>query len=1070
MKKSTRNHGIRKKALVLAIMAACSQIVVGYAGAQPVMSDASDVNARDIKYSPTIEKLSATGDAEEQNAPANPRYIEYHRKSIKIEPLEFTPNVRNRSLITYKGGLYRVHFIEEDGGLMPYGQRIGDHAINDNGEDFYKLSETVRKAALDRVSHFEETDENDDGEEPSGENDDKKTVAGGPDATPDTSAGTKHVEASEPPDTSDSSRFKVAANGTDVNANAGVELRPALPGPTRERSISDENKGATRDTSQKNVERPTESRTMMIGQHGPASERTNHDDVKIVSDKNVTTHNGPVADINYGGHLVLENGRFEATGGHDGIILQSNGSTHLHDAQLVTRGASFVSYLNEPNVQSITLSGKSDVTQNNGVLLMVYRTKRGMDGAINLTLRGDVRVKGDIIDTNAIDANGHSNIGSLGEFTVTEGAHWEGSHQGLWNLSVGANSSVIDTSSGPIANQLTGENNALITFTRDKEIRGAVVLNGAPAELGWARAQFAGDAVIGDRLEATNSVVSFHKSAIIADKLSGKNALFTFSATKDASIGGDVTLTDRSLLSGGSVENPIKIGGDVSVQTGSILSGNLQAAGDLKLSNGILDPGNSIGTQTFQSISQMDGFYIAEINAEGHSDRIIARTGDIDVSKVHLGITQENGNGGYRLNHDYTVLTAESGEIQGEFLSANLDSTFDDTLVHLEPVSYNRQDVQIRLAADQQKVETKASNVTPNQAGVLRGLASAAGVLAVADATLLSRDVEAAVNQLSGELHAGTQSALLYSGAQLRQSISDRVSGHNMTTDNGLSGRSTVPVWAQVTGGRFTLKGNGNAAKTRSEGGGILVGGEGRIGPDWRYGAALGYNDSAIKLEHRGASKSDVNSYTAALYGATSVERGNGQFDFLAGAAYSHHNIDTRRRVTFGGAQTLKSSYDAKGIQLFAEAGYGAKIGADTLVGPYVSVAWTDLKTDDFKERGGAVALRGKSSRDHTVATTLGLRGKTQFDIGATHAFVRGGLGWRHTNGDNAPTRSMAFVNADSAAFKVTGAPIAKNVAAVNLEVGAEVGKNTTVGVSYNGQFGKGVADSQGSLFMKIGF
>ncbi|WP_160356788.1 autotransporter domain-containing protein [Bordetella sp. 02P26C-1] len=775
--------------------------------------------------------------------------------------------------------------------------------------------------------------------------------------------------------------------------------------------------------------------------------------------------NGPISEIHRSGTLELQNGKVQATGDHPGFVVHADGQASLDNINLTSGGPSFVSSLTRSSdKQLIQLTGNTVIEQNNGVLLSVNRTGDGMGGVVHFALRGAVSAKGDILDTDGLDANGKRHAAGQVRFEVSDGARWEGSHHGLQQLHVGRNGTIVEHGGKPIAGDVTGARGASLTFNRGANIGGSVRL------LSTAGAEFLDDTRIAKDLHARNTTVRFDGSTKIGGHLSGGATRFEFNRAKDASIGGSVTLTDGSRLSGGSMENPIKISGDVRVYENSVLGGNLDVEGTLESVGGVLSPGNSIGKQTFGSIRQMGPSYIVDINAAGRADLVVARTGEIDVSKTHLTVSQENGDGGFRLNHDYTILSAETGKIVGEFASSKLDDTFQGTLVHLEPVAYHAQDVQIRLAPDEKKVVQKTKELPKNQAGALYAVAAQAGAQAWADAALLSTNTQVALDQLLGEVHAGTQSALLYSGNQVRAVISDRVSGPRRNGGNASTPQSDVPVWVQVTGGKFSLKGDGNATKTSSQGGGIFVGGEGSVGGDWRLGAALGYNDSAIKLENRGGSKADVNSYTAALYGAKSLQTANGQYDLLAGAAYTHHNIDTRRRVTLGSDQNLKSSYDAKSTQLFAEAGYGAQVGAKTVVGPYVGLAWTDLKSSGFKETGGSAALRGKADHDHTLATTLGIRGKTDFDIGAAHAFVRGGLGWRHTNGDVNPSRSLAFVNGNGASFSVTGASIARDVATLNLELGAEVGKNTTVGLSYNGQFAKGLTDNYGSVFMKVGF
>src|SRR3546814_10034980 len=77
------------------------------------------------------------------------------------------------------------------------------------------------------------------------------------------------------------------------------------------------------------------------------------------------------------------------------------------------------------------------------------------------------------------------------------------------------------------------------------------------------------------------------------------------------------------------------------------------------------------------------------------------------------------------------------------------------------------------------------------------------------------------------------------------------------------------PLWAQVVGSWNELDDGGNAAKVKSDTAGLFIGADTAVGQGWRVGAALGFTDGEVKVNDRN-SKSDVTSYTAALYGGNS--------------------------------------------------------------------------------------------------------------------------------------------------------------------------------------------------------
>ncbi|WP_313623900.1 autotransporter domain-containing protein [Achromobacter sp.] len=96
------------------------------------------------------------------------------------------------------------------------------------------------------------------------------------------------------------------------------------------------------------------------------------------------------------------------------------------------------------------------------------------------------------------------------------------------------------------------------------------------------------------------------------------------------------------------------------------------------------------------------------------------------------------------------------------------------------------------------------------------------------------------------------------------------------------------------------------------------------------------------------------------------------------------------------------------------------------------------------------------------MASTLGLRGRATFKASSTEGTLRGLLGWRHAFGDVTPRATMAFDG--SQAFTVTGAPIARDAAVLELGADVAVSRSATIGVSYAGQYGDGSREHAGSI------
>ena len=131
--------------------------------------------------------------------------------------------------------------------------------------------------------------------------------------------------------------------------------------------------------------------------------------------------------------------------------------------------------------------------------------------------------------------------------------------------------------------------------------------------------------------------------------------------------------------------------------------------------------------------------------------------------------------------------------------------------------------------------------------------------------------------------------------------------------------------------------------------------------------------------------------------------------------------------------QTLTADYGAGTGQLFAEIGYALPV-RDATVEPFAGIALSDTRTRGFSESGGSAALDGQRKRDNQTSTTLGVRGRTPFELGLPRAVSRqaraGAMPWQRDPGKHTGVPG-------SETFTVTGTPIARNAALI--EVGGEV-------------------------------
>ncbi|VGO07702.1 autotransporter [plant metagenome] len=592
--------------------------------------------------------------------------------------------------------------------------------------------------------------------------------------------------------------------------------------------------------------------------------------------------------------------------------------------------------------------------------------------------------------------------------------------------------------------------------------------------------QYAGDTAIGPlgTLQLHNAAPAVYADVFSGSGLFAKTGQASLTLTGDSSGFTGTTDIKEGILIVGAGGTGV-LGGSLNVEAGATLAGSGTVGTTTILAGARVAPGNSIGTLTVNGDLTFSPGSVYEVEADpdsGASDRIdVTGRATLAGSVLHVG-----PDGGFGTRRTYTILTANTRA--GEFDSVSSDFAF------LDPtLSYTPQTVTLALERKVVPVDPPAPpppGTDPTRPITFADLARSGNQRAVALAletlpaghslhefvlTLPNGAPSAVFNSLSGEAHAGVSGSLAQGAAQTRNLPLARLRGNlnaglragSPTAAAGMSdlapsasalpASAAQPAWAEIIGNWRTQDGDGNAASVREHTGGVFVGADHEIGAGWRIGGAFGYTDSKIKVRDR-ASQSDVSSYSALVYGGRSFEAGPGAWNLMLGGGYTWHDISTRRN-TLSQAAALTADYGASTVQLFTELGYRWRVTENATLEPFAGVAWSDLRTRSFSESGGTAALSGQSASNTQTTTTLGLRGTQGFEAGGMAGTVRATLGWRHAFGDLSPSSRLAFEGSQT--FTVTGAPIARNAALLELGADLAVGRNTTLGVSYAGQVSK---------------
>ncbi|CEJ14881.1 Extracellular serine protease precursor [bacterium YEK0313] len=573
----------------------------------------------------------------------------------------------------------------------------------------------------------------------------------------------------------------------------------------------------------------------------------------------------------------------------------------------------------------------------------------------------------------------------------------------------------------------------------------------------------------------------------------GAGASLTFDQAADAAYGGVLTGTGRFVKAGtgaliydgnssgfagmteiaagalivgsGPAHAQAMLGGSFHVAGGGTLGGHGtvgSGAGSVVTiaSGGTIAPGNSIGTLTVNGnlVFAAGSTYQAEISPALQSDLInVSGTAVIDGGTVHA----LKAGGIYTPGSRWTILDAHGG-VTGRFDAFDQNMPFVDLTL-----SYDAHRVYIE--AKRNSVPFCAVAQTANQCAIGKGLESTGSGNPANDAAAALPDAtaaRAALDQLSGEIHASAKTALIADSRFIREAATDRIraafgavaASAMPVTAYGEGGPQAVPVttdraavWAQGFGAWGRVNGNGNAAGLTTATGGILIGADGPVfgtGPfgTWRFGALAGYSRTTFNARGR-LSSGESDNYHLGLYGGTQW----GPLGFRAGLAYTWHQLVTGRTVAFAGfGDSLRSRYRAGTFQVFGDIGYRI----DTPVAafePFANLAHVSLDAGGCGERGGAAALHATGQVTAATFTTIGLRASANFALGGIAATVRGSIGWRHAYGAIAPLSSQAFAGGD--AFAIAGVPIARDAGAINAGLDMAVTPNAVLGLSYDGQF-----------------
>lgn len=527
----------------------------------------------------------------------------------------------------------------------------------------------------------------------------------------------------------------------------------------------------------------------------------------------------------------------------------------------------------------------------------------------------------------------------------------------------------------------------------------------------------------------------------VKSTLDASTVTFGGSSTVTVTDAGVITTTQVTRNAGVLVVDGT-IDGAVRISSGATLAGS-GTVGDTEIqSGGTLAAGNSIGTLDVDGdlILADDAAFLIEVDPAGTDADLVAVTGNVTING---GTVRHIGEAGpYGLRSTYTILTAD-GSLTGSFDGATSDYAFlVPELIYERDMGVAERSVQLELVRNDVAFVTAAA--TANQQATATAIDSigigAANPVYDAVALLPDNDavIQAAFDQLSGEVTASLQGAFLSNGQHVRGSIYDRLAA---APDAG-----TV-YWVDGFGAWSENTGDGNASSTDHWAGAVLFGADVTEGAT-TFGAYAGYGQTSLGLAGGSAASDDfhLGAYGAATWGDASLR---------AGLSHALHNVSTSRPVDIAGlTDELEAGYLAGTTQAYAELSYTLDANGLALE-PFIGITAIGHANEAFTEDGGPAALSVESGTDIMGFADLGLRAAHQFDAGGVDAHLRGMLGWRHLVGDASPEVEQAFAEGD--AFTVAGNSLARDQLLLGAGFAVYLG-GAQLELDYTGQLANGAA------------
>ena len=325
-------------------------------------------------------------------------------------------------------------------------------------------------------------------------------------------------------------------------------------------------------------------------------------------------------------------------------------------------------------------------------------------------------------------------------------------------------------------------------------------------------------------------------------------------------------------------------------------------------------------------------------------------------------------------------------------------------------------------------------------AGALEGAAGGALYDALIGAS--KDDVAKTYNSLGDDFILNTRNAGIVNGMTLSRAIKDQATGIGEGRKVEMAD-GTARLWATGVGSWSALDYGQSDMDSDFYAG--LFGAEVDVCSATKLGLFFGAGSTDNKAGDNKVESDDIH------FGAYGVTNFSDVVNATYGFVYSHQSADATRALQVGSQLGMNAfSGDTDITQIFAEAAYTGLNTDAYSIEPYFGLSWIHAESDGFNEQVGTMAFSTTTEDQDVQVTTLGVRGAIPFTMGETKVALKGDVAWNHFFGDTEAEASMALAGSGVAHLK--GGELG-DMASVGLGVEAQVGKMTTMGLSYTGAY-----------------